>query len=161
MNTPLRTLLRTGVSFAAAWLTLQTLAPERASLAEPGCTNPPIVRVVRWQHGDPTLRLLPADRGFCYVSGLGGALEGGGEGVRVFVDDGTWFVGGYSCQPSLWVEVTCVAWPARAGRGHADVVAGGARDLSARTAARAPDASSVPVRVDATGRFRELCPDPM
>lgn len=67
------------------------------------CKQP---KVVRWCHGDEPIRLLPADKGFCFVSGMGGNFEGGGEGVRVFVDDGAWWVSGYSCQPSLWVEVT-------------------------------------------------------
>lgn len=71
-----------------------------ATLAKP--------RVVRWSHGDSAIRLLPADKSFCYVSGIGGNFEGGGESVRIWVDDGTWWVGGYSCQPSLWVEVTCI-----------------------------------------------------
>ena len=65
-------------------------------------------RIVRWSHGDSPIRLLPANRGFCYVSGMGGNFEGGGEGVRVWVDDGAWWVGGYSSQPSLWLEVTCL-----------------------------------------------------
>jgi len=89
--------------FVTAFLTLQALAPE------------PSTRVVRWRHGDEAIRLLPADRGFCYVSGMGGNFAGGGEGVRVFVDDGDWYVAGHSCQPSLWVEVTCVEWPGTAG----------------------------------------------
>ena len=68
-------------------------------------------RVVRWSHGDPVLRLLPAERGICFVSGIGGNFQGGGEAVRIYVDDGWWWVGGRTCQPSLWVEVTCVEWP--------------------------------------------------
>jgi len=66
-------------------------------------------RIVRWSHGDQPIRLLPADKGFCFVSGMGGNFQGGGEGVRVSVDDGAWWVAGYSCQPSLWVEVTVMA----------------------------------------------------
>lgn len=67
------------------------------------CAKP---RIVRWSHGDQPIRLLSADKGFCFVSGMGGNFQGSGEGVRVFVDDGAWWVAGYSCQPSLWVEVT-------------------------------------------------------
>ena len=77
----------------------------------PAVPGTAVVRVVRWQHGDAAKQLMRAEAGFCYVSGMGGSFAGGGEGVRVFVDDGIWFVGGHSCQPSLWVEVTCVEWP--------------------------------------------------
>ena len=45
------------------------------------CAKP---KVVRWCHGDEPIRLLPADKGFCFVSGMGGDFQGGGEGVRVF-----------------------------------------------------------------------------
>ena len=65
-------------------------------------------RVVRWSHGDSPIPLLPANQGFCYISGMGGNFQGGGEGVRIWIDDGTWWLGGHSCQPSLWVEATCL-----------------------------------------------------
>ena len=76
----------------------------------------PAPRVVRWQHGDPPIRLLPAERGFCYVSGISGNFAGGGEAVRVYVDDGSWYIGGQSCQPGLWVEATCITWPVAPAR---------------------------------------------
>ncbi|HEX5053320.1 MAG TPA: hypothetical protein VFZ65_16205 [Planctomycetota bacterium] len=93
-----------------------------SSRATPALPAPPAVTVVRWQHGDAQKRLMPADRGFCYVSGMGGNFQGGGEGVRVFVDDGIWFVDGHSCQPSLWVEVTCIEWPAAPPHGNGGAV---------------------------------------
>lgn len=92
--------------FAAIAMTIPTvLIVDRAQSPAPTVTKP---RIVRWSHGDAPLRLMPANKGFCYISGMGGNFEGGGEGVRIWIDDGTWWVGGYSCQPSLWVEVTCL-----------------------------------------------------
>jgi hypothetical protein len=96
--------------FAAIAMTIPTILLVAQSSHVSSITPRP--SILRWSHGDPALRLLPADKGFCYVSGMGGDFQGGGESVRVWIDDGTWWVGGYSCQPSLWVEVTCMEWPA-------------------------------------------------
>ncbi|MFT4512614.1 MAG: hypothetical protein ACI89X_001695 [Planctomycetota bacterium] len=78
---------------------------DRAQHPTPTSAKP---RVVRWSHGDAPVRLIPANKGFCYISGMGGHFAGGGEGVRVWIDDGIWWVGGRSCQPSLWIDVTCI-----------------------------------------------------
>lgn len=100
-----------------AWLALAAVCgpplPVTAAAAENGGSTPEIREVVRWRHGDERRRLLRVEDGICFVTGIGGNFEGGGEAVRVYVDDGWWWIGGHSAQPSLWVEVTCLAW-----RGH-------------------------------------------
>lgn len=96
---------------AASLLIWQALAPSSTDSARPqAATASPVTRVVRWNHGDTTKRLIAADRGFCFISGIGGNFEGGGEAVRVYVDDGIWWVSGHSQQPTLWVDVTCMEW---------------------------------------------------
>jgi len=98
--------------FAAVAMTIPAVMLAERAEPQPAFAKP---RIVRWSHGDKPIRLLPADKGFCFVSGMGGNFQGGGEGVRVFVDDGAWWVAGYSCQPSLWVEVTVMTTGQRPG----------------------------------------------
>lgn len=54
-----------------------------------------------WKGGDKPLELMAADEGFCYLSGVSGALEGSGEAVRVYLSKGKWYIGGRAAQPSL------------------------------------------------------------
>lgn len=103
MNAPARTI--------GTLLALAVAVPALFQDTSKPPSRAPAPRVVRWSHGDTTKRLMPADQGFCYISGIGGNFEGAGEAVRIWVDDGMWWVGGHSCQPSLWIDVTCVSWP--------------------------------------------------
>lgn len=62
----------------------------------------------KWKHGDPPLKLVRADEGFCFLSGIGGAYDGHGEGVRVYIKEGDWYLGGTSMQESLWATAMIV-----------------------------------------------------
>lgn len=61
-----------------------------------------------WKHGQPPLKLIRADEGFCYLSGIGGAYDGDGEGVSVYLENGDWYIGGKSMQTSLWAKAMVV-----------------------------------------------------
>jgi hypothetical protein len=87
-------------------LVLLLLVPSGATTGAPRCE--PLPRVVRWQVGQERVRLMRAADGFCFLSAVGGGFAGGGEWVRVAVDDGWWYLSGHCLQPELWAEATCV-----------------------------------------------------
>ena len=67
----------------------------------------------RWHQGQPPLRLIRQDEGFCALTGVGGGFQGGGEEVRVFVGaDGYWYLGGKSMQKGVEAECMVVRYPA-------------------------------------------------
>ncbi len=61
-----------------------------------------------WKAGDPPLKLITAGEGFCFLSGVGGAFQGAGEGVHVSLRDGKWWLEGHSAQPSVWARAISV-----------------------------------------------------
>lgn len=55
-----------------------------------------------WTAGQGAVKLLPRKEGFCFLSSIGGSLEGGGEEVSVSLDkDDFWYLSGRSGQSSL------------------------------------------------------------
>jgi hypothetical protein len=57
------------------------------------------------------VKMISRAEGFCLLSGIGGAFQGGGESVEVRIgDDGYWYLGGKSGQPSLVAEAISVAF---------------------------------------------------
>jgi hypothetical protein len=63
---------------------------------------------VNWHYGDPAKKLMRAAEGICFLSGIGGNLEGGGEAISIVIRDGWWVLEGKSAQESLWATATCV-----------------------------------------------------
>ncbi len=62
----------------------------------------PEVSEYRWMHPEPPVKMLHKSEGVCFLSGLHGTLEGGGEGVKVALgDDGYWYLSGKSVKPYL------------------------------------------------------------
>ena len=96
-------------------LALLLLVPSRATEMPHTSATTCAPRVVRWQVGQERVRLMRAADGFCYLSAVGGGFAGGGEWVRVAVDDGWWYLSGHCQQPLLWAEATCVTSPVGAG----------------------------------------------
>jgi len=97
-------------------LVLLLVASGASGLAPTSSTNrsprsQPQPRVVRWRVGQERVRLMRAADGFCFLSAVGGGFAGGGEWVRVAIDDGWWYLSGHCLQPELWAEATCVAYP--------------------------------------------------
>jgi hypothetical protein len=66
------------------------------------------ISVFQWRVGKERVRLIRADDGICFLSAVGGSFAGGGEWVRVRVDDGWWYLEGHCQQPLVWAEATCV-----------------------------------------------------
>jgi hypothetical protein len=60
------------------------------------------VETETWHQGEPPLRLIREDEGFCALSLITGHFQGGGELVKVYVgDDGYWYLGGHSRQEGV------------------------------------------------------------
>ena len=60
-----------------------------------------------WHQGEPPVKLIRKDEGFCALTGVTGRFEGDGEQVRVYIgDDDYWYLGGQSAQKG--VAATCV-----------------------------------------------------
>jgi hypothetical protein len=48
-----------------------------------------------WRRGSAPVKMIHKDTGFCYLSGVKGGLNGGGEAARVYIgDDGYWYLKG-------------------------------------------------------------------
>ena len=63
----------------------------------------------RWDYNEPPVRMIHKNEGFCYLSGLGGAFDGGAEGARVYIgDDGYWYLHGNSGRGFLVLGATAV-----------------------------------------------------
>ncbi len=60
-----------------------------------------------WKQGDPPVKLIPKDEGFCALTTVSGGFAGGGEGVWVSIgEDGYWYLGGRSQAEA--VTATCI-----------------------------------------------------
>ena len=63
----------------------------------------------RWDYNEPPVKMIHKDEGFCYLSGIGGAFDGGAEGARVDIgDDGYWYLHGSSGRGFLVLSATAV-----------------------------------------------------
>ncbi len=50
-----------------------------------------------WRKGQPSLRLIRAEEGFCFLTGVTGSFQGGGETLFVRIEqDGDWHFGGHA-----------------------------------------------------------------
>ena len=65
----------------------------------------------RWSQGEPPVRVIREDEGFCALSMVTGEFNGAGESVRVWVgDDGWWYLGGSSNQKQVAAECVVVRY---------------------------------------------------
>ena len=64
-----------------------------------------------WRQGEPPLKLIRRDEGFCVLTMVTGHFQGSGEKVRVYVgDDGYWHLGGTSLQDGVAAECLVVRY---------------------------------------------------
>jgi hypothetical protein len=62
-----------------------------------------------WKENQPPLKLIKKDEGFCTISGIGGAFNGGGEAAVLYIgDDGYWYLRGQTGAGFLRITATCV-----------------------------------------------------
>ena len=65
-----------------------------------------------WEQGNPDLKLIRKDEGFCALTGITGHFQGSGEQVQVYVgDDGYWHLGGTSHQEGVAADCVVVRFP--------------------------------------------------
>lgn len=65
-----------------------------------------------WAQGEPAVRLIRKEEGFCALTKVTGCFAGGGEVVQVYVgDDGWWYLGGASQQEGVAAECVVVRFP--------------------------------------------------
>ena len=58
-----------------------------------------------WHQGEPAVKLIRRDEGFCALTSVSGQFEGSGELVEVYLaDDGYWYLGGRSQQQDVAAE---------------------------------------------------------
>jgi hypothetical protein len=69
-----------------------------------------------WEQGQPPVKLIRSSEGFCALTMVRGAFEGGGEHVRLWVEaDGFWYLGGRSFQADVSAECVIVRYRELAG----------------------------------------------
>ena len=84
------------------------------SAAAPPATESIIVQgleFARWEQGQPPVKLIRSSEGFCALTMVRGRCKGGGENVRVWVEeDGFWYLGGHSHQADVSAECVVVRY---------------------------------------------------
>jgi regulation of enolase protein 1 (concanavalin A-like superfamily) len=87
----------------------------------PGAASEPVIPDGRplsvetriWRQGEPPVRIMPKDDGFCALSLVTGHFQGGGEMVKVYIGkDGWWYLGGQSRQEGVVGECIVVRYHA-------------------------------------------------
>ncbi len=74
----------------------------------PASGHTPTLETFTWSRGQKPIKMIREQEGFCFLSEIGGCFAGGGERVRVYVDDGWWWIHGRCMQRSLWATATCI-----------------------------------------------------
>jgi|LSQX01.3.fsa_nt_gb hypothetical protein len=87
------------------WCRAQAIAAESEDIK-----LSPTLTVV-WKPANGRVRVINGQKGFCYLSGICGALRGAGEAVHITLEqDGWWYISGKS-RIFLHAMATCVPWP--------------------------------------------------
>ncbi len=88
-------------------MVMRRIQPPAAPAVAP--STGPSVETRAWHQGEPPLRLIRKEDGFCALSLVTGHFQGGGEVVKVYVgDDGYWYLGGDSQQEGVAAECIVV-----------------------------------------------------
>ncbi len=67
-----------------------------------------------WHQGEPPVKLIRQEDGFCALTGVTGRFQGGGELVRVYVaDDGYWYLVGRSGASDVAAECIVIRYRGR------------------------------------------------
>lgn len=111
LSSPARyTLLGAALSCGIILLVSAALPPERETVLVHG------LEFARWEQGQPPVKLIRSNEGYCALTMVRGHFAGGGEHVRVWVDeDGFWYLGGHSYQHEVSAECVIVRYRELAG----------------------------------------------
>lgn len=67
----------------------------------------------QWHRGEPPVKLIPKDDGFCALTSVAGRFAGSGEQVGVYIGaDDYWYLGGKSDQEGVSASCMIVRYPA-------------------------------------------------
>lgn len=72
--------------------------------------NVRVLRHATWGQGEGPIELLGASAGVCYLAGMEGRFEGGGEAVRITEEGGRWLLHGMSSQEGVRAYAYCLAY---------------------------------------------------
>ena len=61
-----------------------------------------------WSQGNAAVQMGPIDRTVAFLTYVRGKFEGGGEYVRIYAQDGYWYLGGDSAQHSVLAKARCI-----------------------------------------------------
>jgi hypothetical protein len=86
---------------AALWASLAALVVLPACGV---CLSSP----AQWKQGDPPRQLAPTGLSVCVLTRVSGHFEGGGERVRVYWKDGSWWLAGTSQQSGVAATAYCM-----------------------------------------------------
>lgn len=96
-------------------LVAQELAEKALPLEVPSLRLHPAtdgVEFRHWRQGEPPVKLIRKEEGFCALTGVGGGFAGGGEEAHVYIDDdGYWYLGGKSMQSGMSADCVIVRYP--------------------------------------------------
>jgi hypothetical protein len=67
-------------------------------------------REYTWHQGQFATSLARLEEGYCFLTGVAGDFEGGGEAVQIALEDGTWKLGGTSLQQGVSGRARCFPW---------------------------------------------------
>ena len=72
------------------------------------------VETYAWHQGEPPVKLIRQDEGFCALTSVTGHFMGSGELVKVYVaEDGYWYLGGTSAQEDVAAQCIVVRFTAK------------------------------------------------
>ena len=84
----------------------EVVAPRLPSAPLPGAGA---IEFSHWHQGEPPVKLIRKEEGFCALTGMGGGFAGGAEEVHVYIGgDGYWYLGGNSRQQGVHAECVVV-----------------------------------------------------
>ena len=63
-----------------------------------------------WGQGQRPVRMAPTSHAVCFLTGVQGQFEGGGEWVRVYASGGYWYLGGGSAQRDVQARAICIGY---------------------------------------------------
>jgi hypothetical protein len=94
-----------GIFFGAIFIASGFEEGARSSAIQPGG-----LAIREWKQGEPSLRLIEADKGVCALLSVSGHFQGGGEWAGLWIGaDNYWYLGGRSAQQD--VSASCVVIP--------------------------------------------------
>ena len=96
--------LREATELLTAKVMIQSLAG-----AKPGGAPSFTFQTFTWMEDKPPTKMIHQDEGFCFLTGVNGAFDGGAEGALVYIgEDGYWYLKGHTKRELLRLHAIAV-----------------------------------------------------